>query len=166
MNGNALTVGLTLNALVLQLDQFTTLPLRKATILKRLSKAVQAERDAIYVELQSTYSNLEDAVTKYNEAVKAAREALELAINDHNEQVDAANGWANASAAAEIRDYMGERSEKWQESDRGQAYEEWASSYEQWTLDRIEIEIPEALDESVVDMPENPFEDLQEEIEF
>lgn len=33
-------------------------------------------------------------------------------------------------AATEIRDYMADRSEKWQESDRADSYDTWANSLE------------------------------------
>ncbi len=81
---------------------------------------------------------------------------LELQDKPAPDRLPAAIGRFNANAAnlrelidAEIYDideYMSERSERWQDGERGQAYQAWRDELEAQPLDEIDAEDIEAFD--------------------
>ena len=98
--------------------------------MKKLSKEQCAQRDEIAGRLRSRFSDLDLAVEAYNSAVEAAWAKVEETKNDYNEAIADANEWQQ-DVAADIQSYMDDRSEKWLEGEKGQAYESWRSEYEQ-----------------------------------
>lgn len=91
--------------------------------------------------LADAVDTLEKANAALEEAYNALRADIEAVYQRHAEKIgslaDDANGAAEAleglcaDIAGEIRGYMEDRSEKWLEGDKGQAYESWASAFEQ-----------------------------------
>jgi hypothetical protein len=67
-----------------------------------------------------------------------------VAQDAYNEAVADANAWLG-EIASEIDDYISERSEKWQDSERGQAYRAW---HEVFTaeLEDVELDEPDVLE--------------------
>jgi len=49
---------------------------------------------------------------------------------------------------------MSDRSEKWQDSERGQAYEQWKGEYEGNHLEEIDLDMPDALEVTLGDQAE------------
>jgi hypothetical protein len=92
--------------------------------MKKLSKMLLQDRDAICQHLRTQYEALEGAVEALNAAIEEQWEAVADALAHYNETVSQANEWLS-TVSSEIEGYMSERSEKWQDSERGQAYGEW-----------------------------------------
>ncbi len=102
----------------------------------KLTKKQIEERDRIQAEL-----------TIREAAFESAREAL-------NEMIVKANEWAE-EVATEIDDYMSQRTDKWLDGERGQAYDEWKTAYQNFSLDEIdEPELPG--EEAFTDLEEEP----------
>jgi len=99
-------------------------------------KIFNKDRKAIFLELQGEfrerYNVMESAVENYNSIV---RDILDL----RNEIIN------------EVDDYTAKRTEKWQESEQAQNYEDFKSRWEE-DADLEEIEIP---DSATVDALDN-----------
>jgi len=132
--------------------------------MKKLSNQLIDDRDALQLRAQETEAALEKAVDAFNEAVQKAWEAVESAMTNHNEMIDDANSWREA-CAAEISDYIADRSEKWQSSEKAQPYAEWLSQFEYEEFHHIEWSEPEPLDINDVDLIEEQLATFQEELE-
>lgn len=76
----------------------------------KLTKDETARVEALADMLDSRFQDLCDAVTAYNEAVSEARELAE-------------------EIAQRAADEWGEKSEKWQEGERGEAAHEWVDAW-------------------------------------
>lgn len=80
---------------------------------------------------------LEDLLTPLREALSAYNEA----VADYNEILDGVIG--------EISDYTADRSDKWREGERGQAYEAWKAN-----LEELKIEQVGEIDDIAIEMPD------------
>jgi len=79
---------------------------------------------------------LEEAVEKYNEATgEKDKKPVEDAISIYNDALDSAQGFCE-TIVGDIEEFMEEKSEKWQESDKGEAHANWKDSWD-ITLDPI-----------------------------
>jgi uncharacterized coiled-coil DUF342 family protein len=104
--------------------------------MKKLSASDHKDRDDIIKRYQEAYDKLErqhqkiaDEVAEYN-----------AALSEINEIIDEAHEWANNIYTA-IDEYIDNRSEEWQESERGYAFTEWRDQF-QLNLDHgSEIEL-------------------------
>ncbi len=121
-----------------------------------LSADDSKRRDGYVSELQELHGKLVDAIAVYNAALAVARGELMLAYNAYNSTVNEAKGFADdiASVNQEIYD---ERSEKWQESEKGEAAKEWIDEWESAELeefedpfaDEEELEAPDCVSEKL-----------------
>ena len=70
---------------------------------------------------------------------------------------------AGRKMSGEMQGYIDDRSEKWQEGERGQAYMAWQQEFSDNDLEAIELDQPEPLELSTGDQTEI-LEGLAEEI--
>lgn len=110
----------------------------------KLSKDELAQRDLLIDKLNAASSALTDAINAYNEGIALLKEPAERALEAYNEAAVAAREFA-ADIASQAEQDMSEKSEKWLESDRGQAAEAFKQEWESAELDDIELEFPEEL---------------------
>jgi len=112
----------------------------------KLSKADTERRDGYANDLRETASKLEDAVREYNDAVMTLRGPIEALLAEYNETLEEARGFAE-DIATTAEGAFDDKSEKWQEGDKGQAVAEWKDAWASIELEPIEIEWPEDLAE-------------------
>jgi hypothetical protein len=105
------------------------------------------------VALNETHAKLEESITAYNEAVKAAFGEVTDAQVAYNEAIVAANDFQEEIATV-IDDYKSEKSDKWQESDKASEYDAWHDALE--AFDEIDLESAEELE-----VPENVSEEME-----
>ena len=117
--------------------------------MKKLTKAHLATRDQIQVDLDAARALLEAALTAYNDVVRVAYAELQDATNTFNEAMENLEE-RTREMADPIREYADARSEKWNETN-GDAYDGWASSWEDWDAGRFEPDEPEE-----IGMPDEP----------
>lgn len=115
--------------------------------MKSLSKSDQKERDDFVNRLRAKMETIDDLVQAANDAIDAVNEA----ISDYNATVDDVNSWAQ-DLIGQMEDYRDGRTEKWQESDDGQQYDNWIQSWADELapadeLDKLEPPIMEAAGE-------------------
>ena len=113
--------------------------------MKTLTKPDIARRNALCVLVQSARADLDAAVAAYNDTVQTAFAGVHIAAEVYNGLIEEAKEWAHV-IASEIEGYIQERSERWQESERGQAYAHWLTEYEEVSLDTADIETPDPLE--------------------
>lgn len=130
--------------------------------MKALTKKDMTERDAIASRLQDRQADLTQAIEEFTLAVETAWGAVEVAQDQLNEAIHDANEWRHA-IAAEIGEYIDERSDKWRESDKGSAYELWRERYE-GEFNEVEIDKPELPDPDLDEFAEELWQ-LPEELE-
>jgi hypothetical protein len=110
----------------------------------KLDKQELARCQKYEVDLREAQGKLEDALDIYNTAVTNLRGPLEEALAAYNELVGEARGFVEDIASAADNE-ISDKSEKWQEGEKGQAAIEWKDAWEQATFDEIEIEFPDDL---------------------
>jgi len=120
--------------------------------MRSISKAQQQDIEKAINACSATAQRLEDAIEEYNAAMAPHRERIEAALEAYNETVtDLRSTYTDIASAA--RDYYSDRTEKWQESEAGQAYSEWADQLEDPEgIEDLEFELPEEL--AVPDFPD------------
>ena len=115
----------------------------------KLTKTDIALRDEVANRLQDKYGELTAAIEAYNNAIQELWGPVEVAMNEYNEAIGDANAW-KTDRAQEMQEYIDERSEKWQESDKASEYETWKSQYEE-DFEQVELEAPEGLSDGDVE---------------
>lgn len=129
----------------------------------KLTKAEAAERAELVEKLTAAKTEVESAVAAFNEKLAEAWQEVQAKIETYNEVV---------TAAAEFRDGIvdsrqsewDDKSEKWQDGERGEAASVWINEWSSASLDALEIEEPEGLEEPGMDHDE-ALEGLPEEME-
>ena len=111
--------------------------------MNKLSKEQLTARDTLCEALRTSHAALTEALEAFNNVMDQAWPGAEEALADYNHLVAQANAWLG-EIAGEMQEYMDERSEKWQESERGQAYDGWRQEFED-ELEEIELERPKEL---------------------
>lgn len=104
--------------------------------------ALKAEKDNAEAEIAKAVSLVNDRINDLNAIIENA--------NELRDQIQ-----------SEIADYIGEKSDKWQEGERGQAFEDWRAQWdcEVETLDSVdEITIEVEVAEELLDESEYPTE--------
>jgi hypothetical protein len=111
--------------------------------MEKLTQTHLASRDTLVAALNETYEALEDAVSEYNTTLAEAWNEVLSAEEAYNAAVGEAQEWLK-DRAAEIQAYIDERSEQWQDSDRGKAYGEWKETFD-LSLDDSDLDEPDEL---------------------
>ena len=116
----------------------------------KLTKKRIKEKDKVSTKLAAAKEDLQTAVDDYNEAMAAAWETLQEEVTKYNEVLAQAREYV-ADKASEMEGEMGDKSDKWQEGDRGQAAQAMMDEWNNVSLDDIELEKPEDLDLDDID---------------
>lgn len=105
------------------------------------------ERDRLLQEVNEAKSKLEDAVTTYNAAVEDARSSINDFITAFNTALGNAKDFIEG-VRDDAQTEFDEKSEKWQESDRGSQVQSWIDEMEGHadTLDtELSVDFPSEL---------------------
>ena len=120
----------------------------------KLSNAERRQRDIHIGTLEGAWG----AIQKEQEAVESAVADLNEKIDAYNTAVAALNAWKEDIVNVMEQDFE-DRSEKWQEGEKGQAYQNWKDEWENFIaeeLEAVEVEYPEppSAAEDIVQLPE------------
>jgi uncharacterized protein with von Willebrand factor type A (vWA) domain len=118
--------------------------------MKALSKDELEQRAALIERWKEKLAAVEEQRAKVDEMI----DDLNRMVDEANEVIDDARRWAEDIARV-IDEYIDERSEKWQESERGEAYAQWRAEYENLQT--------EDMDHFALE--ENPQPDLETDLE-
>jgi methyl-accepting chemotaxis protein len=123
--------------------------------MNKLSKADIAERDRLTSLVQQKLGAVNDAIGEYNSKVKELEEPVNKAVEEANQAIDEANQWM-ANMHEQMDAYYMDRSEKWQESEKGMLYSDWKDKFAE-EMEQMEMTFPDELEEidDSVEMLEN-----------
>ena len=113
--------------------------------MKKLTKEQAQKKAALSEEMSEKMGALNTLIKKLNDEITAQWETIETAKEEYNQSIRDANEFQE-EIASNIDEYVGERSEKWQEGEQASRYEDWKSQWEE-SFDECDLEEPEALSE-------------------
>ena len=108
----------------------------------KLTKAEASARAALVDRLSAGREAVEAAISAYNDMLDTAWAAVAKSIDDYNEILFDARDFCE-TASADWRGEWEDKSEKWQEGERGQAAAEWIDTWEGVSLDDIDADRPD-----------------------
>ena len=111
----------------------------------KLDKDGVERREKLVAELREKADKVEDAIAVYNDLVKAARLDVEAALTAYNETLQEVAGFAEDIVSQADQD-LSEKSEKWQDSERGQAALAWKEEWDTAMFEQLEIEFPDDIE--------------------
>jgi uncharacterized coiled-coil DUF342 family protein len=121
--------------------------------MKKLTKAQVEARWRHMDALKASSETVEEAIDQYNQTMQEAWEKIEEAVSSYNEAI---------AQASEFKEEVYSEAQEWQESDKGQSYQEWIDEWEA-DLDEIEVEQPDELEvpdmeasDSLENLPDEP----------
>jgi hypothetical protein len=130
-----------------------------------LNKAERARHGSIAADLSISHQAVVEALAEWSAAVEAATAALRPALESYNTTLADAREFAEDVKSQAEQD-ISEKSEKWQESERGKAAQEWADLWGAWAPDDFEIAEPEEIEppsedeiEAFAELPSKPGSD-------
>ena len=126
---------------------------------QKLSEAV----DAFNAKRSELYETLAEAVTVYNDELSVAFSELEEAAKEFDEKLQGARDWRD-QMTSDLDEYIGERSDKWQESDKGQEVTSWREAFD-IDLETITFEAPDYVEVAEPDDLEVEMEDQADALE-
>jgi hypothetical protein len=113
----------------------------------KLTKQERGEQTAHVSALQEAAAKLTRAVEDYNAAAATAWEKLIVpALEAYNNTLDEARAFAE-NIASNVESFYDEKSEKWQEGDRGSAVQDMQDEWISFDASEVEIDAPDELDE-------------------
>jgi hypothetical protein len=112
-------------------------------MLFKLGKEQIAQRDAIAVKIQEQREAVDTAVVAFNDAMTVARNELQAALDIYNEALTEAKAFAEDVAQNWENDFE-EKSERWQEGEKGEAVREMIEAWQSVDLDEAAIDMPDA----------------------
>jgi hypothetical protein len=110
----------------------------------KLDKQEIARRERLVGELTEARGKLQDAVSVFNAAVEELKAPLLAALESYNEVIEETRGFVEDIASAADGQFD-DKSEKWQEGDKGQQVREWIDAWQNEPFDAIELSFPEEL---------------------
>jgi hypothetical protein len=127
----------------------------------KLTKEELQTRTQLIDELGLAAARIEESVDHYNLEVDHLRTPVELAVTKYNELVSKARDLCSAVSNQAEQD-LGDKSEKWMESERGLAAQSFQESWDGIELDDVDYQWPDELEISIPDYPDQ-LKDLPEE---
>src|ERR1700733_1495655 len=100
----------------------------------KLTKAQCKKRDALVTDLHEKGDAFAAAIIAFNEALDAVAKPLTDAAAAYNQGLESARNFASA-IAQEARGAFDEKSDGWQEGDKGNEVEDWIQQWEEVCLD-------------------------------
>lgn len=116
----------------------------------KLTKPEMVRRDYLVAKLAEMRDELEKRVEDVNDALDTAVEALRQGIVEYNELVEEARGFSS-DIASQAQEDIGDKSERWQESERGEAAKSWADEWESADFEDVELPQIERIDLGALD---------------
>jgi exonuclease VII small subunit len=114
----------------------------------KLTKAQLKQRDELTSKLDLGHSDLDEAIAIFNDAMRTAFEILQTELEKYNDVLEEAREFRDDIVSV-FDDFISNKSEKWQESDKGQAAASLKDAWENLTLDQIDVDEPETLDPDI-----------------
>lgn len=113
--------------------------------MKKLNKAQMELLRKLREEVRSYQDDLEAEIHAFNEHLDVRREKVESALSDLNTKIEEANSFIE-EVRSEMESYFDEKDEKWQEGEKGEAFQSWMQEWDNELETLDEIDFPEHID--------------------
>jgi hypothetical protein len=127
----------------------------------KISKEELRTRTQLIEDLALAAADIDQCVSVYNDQVGGLRTPVELAVTKYNELVSKARELCS-EITQEAEQDLGDKSEKWLDSERGIAAQSWVESWDGIELDDLDFQWPDELEIEIPDYPDD-LKDLPEE---
>lgn len=111
-------------------------------LLDKKKTAVTEAIDELNEKLKAKEKEIQHLLQEYSDIIEDGGSELDTLVEEYNEVVSDVNDFC-VDVSSSIEDYMNERSEKWQESEKAEAYQSWKDDWEQ-SFQEMSLEKPEA----------------------
>lgn len=104
----------------------------------KITKAEEKRQGILGAEIRNNWEDLEAACTVFNESDKGdvAKELLSEAIADYNGKLEEAKEFTEG-VAERLGEYFDDKSEKWQEGEKGVEFSEWRDQWGDVEFDMV-----------------------------
>jgi len=110
-----------------------------------IAKAELKRKAEVIASLRNAGDELEKAVEEYNAGLAGLAEKVATALEPYNEALQEAAEFRD-QVVCDMEMYADDKSERWQESENGEAYQAWMDSWRECELGEIELELPEQIE--------------------
>lgn len=117
--------------------------------MNKLNKNHIEEKERIEGALRDAHEKVESAFEQYNLTMEEEWNKVREAVDAYNAHVSEANDF-RGGIASDIEGYISDKTDKWQEGERGQAFLAWQEAFESDDIEEIDMEKPDDLE-----VPEN-----------
>jgi len=111
----------------------------------KLTKSEIARKGDLQTEMADARGKLEDALRVYNAECAELRAPLEAALTAYNEQLEEVKGFVE-DIANQADDEYSNKSERWQDGDKGQSARQWIDDWQGAEFEPVEITFPDDLE--------------------
>jgi hypothetical protein len=118
----------------------------------KLSKDELQIRTELIEDLILAGEEIDKSVSRYNRDVESLRSPVEASVSKFNEVLTKARELCSGIATEAEQD-LGDKSEKWMESEKGIAAQAWQESWAEIVLDDVDYQWPDELE---IDIPTYP----------
>lgn len=126
----------------------------------KLTKTEAARRNGLAKALAERADALRDGIECFNAAASEHWAEVEAARDEYNRALEEARSFVEEVREARQAEFD-DKSERWQEGERGEAAAAWLAEWEQPDLDDVELDGPEPVEEpdlghaeALVDLPD------------
>jgi DNA repair exonuclease SbcCD ATPase subunit len=117
---------------------------RRLNVAFKLTAADLKERDEMIASVKEKQAKLNEEIAVFNDALDAAQDRLEEFINDLNGAISDLRDFIE-NKQSQFEGEYDDKSEKWQEGDKGQAVMQWIETFSNITLYDEEIDLPSSI---------------------
>jgi DNA repair ATPase RecN len=111
-----------------------------------MSKNQLKQRDELLDAVRTKQKALNGEIAEYNDKLAELREKLEESVNDCDGAISDLRNFIE-SVRDEAQSEYDDKSEKWQQDDKGQSVLDWINTFDAINLEDVDIELPEGIAE-------------------
>jgi chromosome segregation ATPase len=111
----------------------------------KLTKAEITSRNDLIDKLKEAAKEVEEAIDSFNSELEDNQTALQAKLDAYNELISEAQEFAN-EVAGRADEEISDKSETWQDGEKGQEATAWKDAWENLSFDEVEIDFPDTLD--------------------
>ena len=109
--------------------------------MKSLTRDDKDARDELVKRFTIAKTELSAVITEANSIIEQHRASIEAAQQKYNDVLGEAEVLRDEIREA-IEDYIADRSEKWQEGERAEAYAAWRDAFDSLDTSELDIDLP------------------------
>ena len=119
--------------------------------MKALTAKQQKQLKQLTSEVEKLKDELNSAATVYNEVVGGAFARINEILSELNDKIAECNDFRE-EIVEQMQEFSASRSEKWHESENGEAFQKWMDDWGEDELESAEIAEPEMIEDDC-DLP-------------